>query len=196
MKKIVVFCGSSLGFNPIYKQAAIELGDYFVNNDITLVYGGGKIGIMGILSESILNKGGKVIGVIPNLLKKEEVVNKNVTELIITKTMSERKVIMSKLTDGYISLPGGFGTLDELFEGLTLGQLHIEKKPNGILNINGFFNHTLKQLDHMVSEGYLKKENKEMLLVGNNVSELMLKMDTYVAPKKSAVINKIIKHDH
>ena len=196
MKKIVVFCGSSLGFNPIYKHAAIELGDYFVNNDITLVYGGGKIGMMGILSESILNKGGKVIGVIPNLLKKEEVVNKNVTELIITKTMSERKVMMSKLTDGYISLPGGFGTLDELFEGLTLGQLHIEKKPNGILNINGFFNHTLKQLDHMVSEGYLKKENKEMLLVGNNVSELMLKMDTYVAPKKSAVINKIIKHDH
>ena len=196
MKKIVVFCGSSLGFNPIYKHAAIELGDYFVNNDITLVYGGGKIGMMGILSESILNKGGKVIGVIPNLLKKEEVVNKNVTELIITKTMSERKVMMSKLTDGYISLPGGFGTLDELFEGLTLGQLHIEKKPNGILNINGFFNHTLKQLDHMVSEGYLKKENKEMLLVGNNVSELMLKMDTYIAPKKSAVINKIIKHDH
>lgn len=196
MKKIVVFCGSSLGFNPIYKQAAIELGGYFVNNDITLVYGGGKIGMMGVLSESILKKGGNVIGVIPNLLKKEEVVNENVTELIITKTMSERKVMMSKLTDGYISLPGGFGTLDELFEGLTLGQLHIEKKPNGILNINGFFNHTLKQLDHMVSEGYLKKENKEMLLVGNNVSELMLKMDTYIAPKKSAVINKIIKHDH
>ena len=118
------------------------------------------------------------------------------TELIITKTMSERKVMMSKLTDGYISLPGGFGTLDELFEGLTLGQLHIEQKPNGILNINGFFNHTLKQLDHMVSEGYLKKENKEMLLVGTNVNELMLKMDTYIAPKKSAVINKIIKHDH
>lgn len=196
MKKIVVFCGSSLGFNPIYKHAAIELGDYFVNNDITLVYGGGKIGMMGVLSESILKKGGNVIGVIPNLLKKEEVVNENVTELIITKTMSERKVMMSKLTDGYISLPGGFGTLDELFEGLTLGQLHIEKKPNGILNINGFFNHTLKQLDHMVSEGYLKKENKEMLFVGNNVSELMLKMDTYIAPKKSAVINKIIKHDH
>ena len=196
MKKIVVFCGSSLGFNPIYKHAAIELGDYFVNNDITLVYGGGKIGMMGVLSESMLKKGGNVIGVIPNLLKKEEVVNENVTELIITKTMSERKVMMSKLTDGYISLPGGFGTLDELFEGLTLGQLHIEKKPNGILNINGFFNHTLKQLDHMVSEGYLKKENKEMLLVGTNVSELMLKMDTYIAPKKSAVINKIIKHDH
>jgi len=196
MKKIVVFCGSSLGFNPIYKNAAIELGNYFVNNDITLVYGGGKIGMMGVLSETILKKGGNVIGIIPSLLKKEEVVNKNVTELIITKTMSERKVMMSKIADGYISLPGGFGTLDELFEGLTLGQLHIEQKPNGILNINGFFNHTLKQLDHMVTEGYLKKENKEMLLIGNNVSELMLKMDSYTAPKKSAVINKVIKHDH
>lgn len=196
MKKIVVFCGSSLGFNPVYKNAAIELGNYFVNNDITLVYGGGKIGMMGVLSETILKKGGKVIGIIPNLLKKEEVVNKNVSELIITKTMSERKVMMSKLVDGYISLPGGFGTLDELFEGLTLGQLHIEQKPNGILNINGFFNHTLKQLDHMVTEGYLKNENKEMLLVGNSVSELMLKMDAYNAPKKSAVINKVIKHDH
>ena len=196
MKKIVVFCGSSLGFNPIYKNAAVELGNYFVNNDITLIYGGGKIGMMGVLSETILKKGGNVIGIIPSLLKKEEVVNKNVTELIITKTMSERKVMMSNLTDGYISLPGGFGTLDELFEGLTLGQLHIEQKPNGILNVNGFFNHTLKQLDHMVSEGYLKKGNKEMLLVGTNVSELMLKMDAYIAPKKSAVINKIIKHDH
>ena len=196
MKKIVVFCGSSLGFNPIYKNAAVELGNYFANNDITLIYGGGKIGMMGVLSETILKKGGNVIGIIPSLLKKEEVVNKNVSELIITKTMSERKVMMSKLADGYISLPGGFGTLDELFEGLTLGQLHIEQKPNGILNINGFFDHTVKQLVHMVTEGYLKKENKEMLLVGTNVSELMLKMDSYTAPKKSAVINKVIKHDH
>jgi len=196
MKKIVVFCGSSLGFNPIYKNAAVELGNYFANNDITLIYGGGKIGMMGVLSETILKKGGNLIGIIPSLLKKEEVVNKNVSELIITKTMSERKVMMSKLADGYISLPGGFGTLDELFEGLTLGQLHIEQKPNGILNINGFFDHTVKQLDHMVTEGYLKKENKEMLLVGTNVSELMLKMDSYTAPKKSAVINKVIKHDH
>ena len=196
MKKIVVFCGSSLGFNPIYKNAAVELGNYFANNDITLIYGGGKIGMMGVLSETILKKGGNVIGIIPSLLKKEEVVNKNVSELNITKTMSERKVMMSKLADGYISLPGGFGTLDELFEGLTLGQLHIEQKPNGILNINGFFDHTVKQLDHMVTEGYLKKENKEMLLVGTNVSELMLKMDSYTAPKKSAVINKVIKHDH
>tara|TARA_R110001632_G_scaffold2297_8_gene10087 strand:+ start:3123 stop:3713 length:591 start_codon:yes stop_codon:yes gene_type:complete len=196
MKKIVVFCGSSLGFNPVYKQAAIELGNYFVANDITLVYGGGKIGMMGVLSETILNNGGKVIGVIPALLKKEEVVNSKVTELIVTKTMSERKVLMSQLVDGYISLPGGFGTLDELFEGLTLGQLHIEQKPNGILNVNSFFDYTLKQLDVMIAEGYLKQENRDMLLVGSTVSELMRKMDSYVAPEKTHIINKVIKHDH
>tara|TARA_B100001057_G_scaffold425048_1_gene448191 strand:- start:29 stop:619 length:591 start_codon:yes stop_codon:yes gene_type:complete len=196
MRKIVVFCGSSLGFNAIYKDAAITLGNYFVANDITLVYGGGKIGMMGVLSETILSKGGKVIGVIPEFLKHEEVVNSNVTELIVTKTMSERKVIMSQLVDGYISLPGGFGTLDELFEVLTLGQLHIEKKPNGLLNINGFFNPTLKQFEVMIAEGYLKQSNRNMLLVADNVSELMLKMDTYTAPKKSKVINKVVKHDH
>ncbi|CAI8334397.1 MAG: LOG family protein YvdD [Flavobacterium sp. SCGC AAA160-P02] len=196
MRKIVVFCGSSLGFNTIYKDAAITLGNYFVANDITLVYGGGKIGMMGVLSETILSKGGKVIGVIPEFLKHEEVVNSNVTELIVTKTMSERKVIMSQLVDGYISLPGGFGTLDELFEVLTLGQLHIEKKPNGLLNINGFFNPTLKQFEVMIAEGYLKQSNRNMLLVADNVSELMLKMDTYTAPKKSKVINKVVKHDH
>lgn len=196
MRKIVVFCGSSLGFNPIYKKAAITLGNYFVANDITLVYGCGKIGMMGALSETILNKGGKVIGVIPEFLKHEEVLNKNVTELILTKTMSERKVIMSQLVDGYISLPGGFGTLDEMFEGLTLSQLHIENKPNGLLNINGFFDHILKQLDVMIAEGYLKKSNRELLLVANNVSELMLKMDSYVAPQKKEVIHKVVKNDH
>tara|TARA_R110002072_G_scaffold71681_19_gene171799 strand:- start:8818 stop:9408 length:591 start_codon:yes stop_codon:yes gene_type:complete len=196
MKKIVVFCGSSLGFNPVYKEAAIKLGNYFVANDITLVYGGGKIGMMGVLSETILNNGGKVIGVIPALLEHEEVVNSNVTELIVTKTMSERKVIMSQLVDGYISLPGGFGTLDELFEGLTLGQLHIEQKPNGILNVNGYFDHTLKQLDVMIAEGFLKQENRDMLLVDSTISGLMRKMDGYIAPVKTHVINKIIKHDH
>jgi len=196
MKKIVVFCGSSLGFNTVYKEAAIKLGNYFVANDITLVYGGGKIGMMGVLSETILNNGGKVIGVIPALLEHEEVVNSNVTELIVTKTMSERKVIMSQLVDGYISLPGGFGTLDELFEGLTLGQLHIEQKPNGILNVNGYFDHTLKQLDVMIAEGFLKQENRDMLLVDSTISGLMRKMDGYIAPVKTHVINKIIKHDH
>ena len=192
MKKIAVFCGSSLGFNTIYKEAAIELGNYFASNNIGLVYGGGRIGMMGILSSTILAQKGDVIGVIPKLLEKEEVVHAEVEEMIVCKTMSERKVIMSKLIDGYITLPGGFGTLDELFEALTLGQLHIEQKPIGLLNVNGFFDATLLQLDKMVEEGYLKQNNRDLLLVANSVNALMKKMSTYTAPKISHVINKVV----
>jgi uncharacterized protein (TIGR00730 family) len=192
MKRIVVFCGSSLGFNPIYKKAAVALGNYFVNNNIGLVYGGAKIGMMGIISDTILDQNGEVIGVIPKLLEKEEVVHAGVEEMIVCKKMSERKVIMSKLVDGYITLPGGFGTLDELFEALTLNQLHIEQKPIGLLNVNGFFDATLSQLDKMVEEGYLKQTNRSLLLVAKNVDELMYKMNNYQAPKIAQVINKVV----
>ena len=192
MKKIVVFCGSSLGFNPIYKEAAIELGNYFTNNNIGLVYGGGKIGMMGVLADTILEHKGDVIGVIPKLLEKKEVIHPGVEEMIVCEKMSDRKVIMSKLVDAYITLPGGFGTLDELFEALTLNQLQIEKKPVGLLNINGFFDATLLQLDKMVAEGYLKKGNRKMLLVGTSVNELMQKMKQYKAPEKTNVIHKVV----
>ncbi len=192
MKKIVVFCGSSLGFNPIYKEAAIELGNYFTNNNIGLVYGGGKIGMMGVLADTILEHKGEVIGVIPKLLEKKEVIHPGVEEMIVCEKMSDRKVIMSKLVDAYITLPGGFGTLDELFEALTLNQLQIEKKPVGLLNINGFFDATLLQLDKMVAEGYLKKVNRKMLLVGTSVNELMQKMKQYKAPEKTNIIHKVV----
>ncbi len=192
MKKIVVFCGSSLGYNPIYKETAIALGNYFTENNIGLVYGGGKIGMMGVLADTILAKNGEVTGVIPELLQKEEVIHVDVKNMNICKNMSERKVFMSKLVDGYITLPGGFGTLDELFEVLTLGQLHIEQKPIGLLNVNGFFDATLQQLDKMVEEGYLKKANKELLLIGQNVTELMEKMHNYKAPKITHIIKKVV----
>jgi hypothetical protein len=193
MDKIVVFCGSSTGFNAVYKEAAIELGNHFADNAITMVYGGGKIGMMGIIADTILKKNGKVIGVIPKLLEHEEVVHSGATEMIIVKKMSERKVLMSKLVDGYITLPGGFGTLDELFEALTLGQLHIEQKPIGLLNVNGFFNHTLQQLDVMVKEGYLKQKNRDLLLVDTTVEGLMQQMKHYKAPEVSHVINKVVR---
>ena len=157
-----------------------------------MVYGGAKIGMMGVLSNTILEQNGEVIGVIPKLLEKEEVMHTGVQEMIVCKTMSERKVIMSQLVDGYITLPGGFGTLDELFEALTLGQLHIEQKPIGLLNINGFFDAILLQLDKMVDEGYLKQDNRNMLLVGTSVAELMKKMHKYSAPKISHVIQKVV----
>ena len=193
MKKVVVFCGSSVGFNSIYKEAGIELGNYFTANDISMVYGGGKIGMMGVIADTMLAKKGKVIGIIPMLLEKEEVVHRTLSELIITDTMSDRKVRMSKISDGYITLPGGFGTLDELFEALTLNQLHIEQKPVGLLNVNGFFNHTIKQLDVMVTEGYLKQENRNLLLIDTSVDGLMQQMRTYIAPNKSHVIHKVVR---
>lgn len=193
MKRVVVFCGSSLGFNPVYKEAAKSLGQYFAKNNIGLVYGGGKIGMMGVLADTILENKGEVIGVIPKLLEKVEVIHAGVEEMIVCKNMSERKVIMSKLVDGYITLPGGFGTLDELFEALTLNQLHIEQKPVGLLNINGFFDAILMQIDKMVEEGYVRSENRKLLIVANNVDELMVKMQQYVAPKIEHVIQKVVK---
>ena len=131
------------------------------------------------------------------MLEKEEVVHAGVEEMIICKKMSDRKVIMSKLTDGYITLPGGFGTLDELFEALTLGQLHIEQKPIGLLNVNGFFDAILLQLDKMVEEGYLKQANRNMLLVASSVDALMHKMNNYEAPEIGHVIQKVVyQNDH
>ena len=191
MKKIAVFCGSSTGFSAIYKNEAKRLGIYFAKNDISLVYGGGKIGLMGVIADSVIENSGKVFGVIPHLLKHEEVIHQGTTEMILTKTMSERKILMSKMVDGYIALAGGFGTLDEIFEVLTLGQLSIESKPIGLLNINGFFNPLINQLDIMVKEGFLKHSNKEMLLVDNNIEKLIDKMANYKAINNEKVIHKI-----
>ena len=193
MRRVAVFCGSSIGFNKKYKEEAEKLGVYFAENNIGLVYGGGKIGMMGAIADTMIAKNGEVIGVIPGLLRHEEVAHDNISEMIVTKTMSKRKVKISKLVDGYIALPGGFGTLDELFEALTLNQLGIEQKPIGILNTNHFFDHTLRQLDVMVQEGYLKQSNRDMLLVSDKIEDLISQMDAYVAPDMSKVINKVVK---
>ena len=193
MKKVAVFCGSSLGFSEVYKNDAIKLGRYFADNNIGLVYGGGKIGMMGVIADTIIENKGEVIGVIPGLLRHEEVAHTNITEMIVTKTMSKRKVKISRLVDGYIAMPGGFGTLDEIFEALTLSQLGIEQKPVGILNTNGFFNHLIKQLDVMVTEGYLKQSNRDMLIISECTDDLLAKMFDYKAPMLTAVINKVVR---
>ena len=191
MKRIAVFCGSSKGFKKDYAEAAVELGEYFSKEGIGLVYGGGKIGIMGAIADTMIRNKAEVIGVIPGLLKHEEVAHANISQMIVTRKMSKRKVRISKLVDGYIALPGGFGTLDEIFEALTLGQLGIERKAIGILNTNNFFKHTLLQLDHMVEEGFLKKENREMIIISDNVEELIKKMQAYHAPIVGEVISKV-----
>lgn len=193
MNRIAVFCGSSSGFNSIYKNEAIKVGQYFSKNNIGLVYGGGKIGLMGAIADTIIKNNGEVIGVIPNLLKHEEVAHQNITKMIVTKKMSKRKVKISKLVDGYIALSGGFGTLDELFEALTLGQLGIENKPIGILNTTNFFDFTLKQLDVMVKEGFLKQENRNMILVSTTIEDLITKMTNYKPPKLGKVVNMVVR---
>jgi len=191
MKKIAIFCGASTGFNKIYRQKATELGNYLADNKITMIYGGGKIGMMGAIANAMLKNNGTVIGVIPHLLRHEEVEHNGVTEMLISKNMSKRKVTISKKADAYIAMPGGFGTLDEIFEALTLGQLGIENKPIGILNTNGFFDHLLKQLDLMVVEGFLKIENRNMIIVHDNIPKLLEKMSDYTAPKITKIVNTV-----
>ena len=191
MKRIAVFCGSSIGFNPIYAKSAKKLGIYMAKNNMGLVFGGGKIGMMGVIADAVLENNGEVIGVIPNLLRHEEVAHTKITQMIVTKKMSKLKVKISKLVDGYIALAGGFGTLDEIFEALTLGQLGIEKKPVGILNTNGFYDNILGQLDLMVKEGFLKTDNRQMFLSGSSVEELISKMENYKAPTVSKVVNSL-----
>jgi len=193
MERIAVFCGSSTGFNRIYADDAKKLGLYMAKNNIGLVYGGGKIGIMGILADAVLENKGEVIGVIPDMLRHVEVAHTKITEMIVTKKMSKRKVTISKLVSGYIALAGGFGTLDEIFEAMTLGQLGIEKKPVGILNTNGYFDHVLKQFDVMVKEGFLKSSNRNMIIVSNSVEELIFKMNNYKAPDVSKIVKSVIK---
>lgn len=173
MKNICVFCGSSKGNQPVFEKKARILAEQFVKNQMTLVYGGGSIGLMGILADEIRSRNGYVIGVIPRFLNDLEVGHDGVNELIIVDSMHERKQKMAEISDGFLALPGGFGTLEEMAEILTWVQLSLIVKPIGILNIEGFFNPLLNLFDHMVETGFLKKTNRDILTVGTD-PELIL----------------------
>ncbi len=179
MKSIVVFCGSSEGTDFQVLVSAVKLGATLAEGNITLVYGAAKIGVMGKVAQGALDKGGKVIGVIPDFLMLKEVYHPGLTQLIITENMHERKLKMHELSDGIITLPGGYGTLEELFEMITWAQLGLHQKPIGILNTNGFYDDLLAMLRKMVTQGFLKKENYEMLLVDETVEGLLKKMKEY-----------------
>ncbi len=178
MKKICVFCGSSIGLNEIYGEQAKILAREFVKNEITLVFGGGSIGIMGLMADEIIKGGGKTIGVIPKFLYDLEVGHDGVTDLVIVDSMHERKQKMAEISDGFIALPGGFGTLEELAEILTWVQLRLIHKPVALLNIHGFFTALLDQLDHMVETGFLKKTNREILIVEQDPIEIIRHLET------------------
>lgn len=179
MKNICVFCGSSSGTNGVYATAAKSLGNLIATNGKELVYGGGNVGLMGIIADEVLLKGGRVTGIIPHFLFDWEVGHEGLTELIKVDSMHERKQLMSQKADAFIAMPGGFGTLEELGEIVTWVQLSIIQKPVGILNVNGFYDALLSQLDHMVEEGFLKQENRNMLLSSESPEELMTMIENF-----------------
>lgn len=179
MKSILVYCGANTGNRPLYRERAEELSDELVKRQIKLIYGGGSVGLMGILADRFLEKGGEITGVIPNFLDDLEVGHKAVKDMQKVSSMHERKALMEQLCDGIITLPGGFGSLDETFEILTWAQLGLHRKPIGILNVNGYYNFLLKQLDVMVEEGFLKAQNRDLLIVSDDVKELLQKMENY-----------------
>ncbi len=179
MKSIAVFCGSSEGNDDDIITQASQLGKIFAKKEITLVYGAARIGIMGQVAQGAIDNKGKTIGVIPDFLKTKEIVNSELTELFVTKNMHDRKVIIYEKSDGFIMLPGGFGTMDEFFEITTWGQLGLHQKPIGVLNTNGYYDNLLLQCKTMVKNGFLKQANLDALVVDATIEGLLDKMDNY-----------------
>jgi uncharacterized protein (TIGR00730 family) len=176
IQSIAVFCASSDGVDPkIFKEAYL-VGEFLANNKIELIFGGSKLGLMGQVAKGALDNNGKVTGVIPEFLKSKEVVHTGLTSLITTQNMHERKLKMHDLSDGFIALPGGFGTMEELFEILTWGQLGLHRKPIGILNSNHYYDDLLELLLKMLQKGLLKESNINLLLVSDKIEDLILKM--------------------
>jgi len=173
---LAVFCASSEGVDKIIYEEAYEVGVFLAHNKIELIYGGSKLGLMGQVSRGVLDNNGSVTGVIPDFLKTREVVHTGLTTLITTRDMHQRKLKMHDLSDGFIALPGGFGTLEELFEILTWAQLGLHKKPIGILNSNGYYDDLLEMMEKMVRKALLKEEYMNLVLVSNSIQELYEKM--------------------
>ncbi|MES2063786.1 MAG: TIGR00730 family Rossman fold protein [Bacteroidota bacterium] len=177
MKAICIFCGANFNGDPVLKQAIELLAEVMVSKNITLVYGGGNVGVMGLLADAVLSRGGEVIGVIPQFLMDKEVGHTGITKLHIVENMHQRKQMMNDLCDGIIMLPGGFGTLEEFFEVLTWLQLGLHNHPVGILNIGGFYDNLLKQMDVMVEQRYLKPANRNLILTSVDPIELVNLME-------------------
>lgn len=173
MKSICVFCGANFNGDPVLKQTVEQLAEIMASRNMDLVYGGGRVGVMGLLADEVLRRGGKVTGIIPQFLMDKEVGHTGLTELHIVKNMHERKQLMNDLSDGIVTLPGGLGTLEEFFEVLTWLMLGIHQKPVGLLNINGFYDHLLMQMDLMVEQRFLKPGNRQLLITSTDAIELI-----------------------
>ena len=183
MKRICVYCGSNPGRTPVYREAASQLGQALVKRGIGLVYGGASIGVMGAVANAVLEHGGEAIGIIPQSLATREVAHASLSELIVVTSMHERKAKMAELSDGFIALPGGWGTFEEIFEALTWAQLGIHEKPCGLLNISGYFDHLALFLQHAMDEKFVREAYQPMIMMGQEPDDLLDRFATYQPPK-------------
>ena len=180
LRRLCVFCGSSIGKRDAFQEAARELGSLLAAGSIELIYGGGNCGLMGVLADEVLKNGGRVTGVIPEGLMGKELAHLQLTKLHVVTDMHERKALMSSLADGFIALPGGFGTFEELFEVITWGQLGLQQKPIGLVNVEGFFDPVLELMDHAIREGFVRPEQRHLLVSSPSPKEVlqMIRVDT------------------
>ena len=184
MKRICVFCGSNAGARSEYAEAARALATVLAERKLGIVYGGGNVGLMGVLADAALARGGEVIGVIPQKLVDKEVAHRGVTKLLVVETMHERKALMNDLSDAFLALPGGFGTLDEFFEVLTWAQLGFHGKPCALLNVAGYYDGMLAMLDHAVTERFLRPAHRELVIADTDPLRLLQRLSAFVpAPK-------------
>ena len=182
MKRVCVFCGSSFGVDPAFVKAAKDLGNAIVKRNICLVYGGARVGLMGEIASTVIKAKGEVIGIIPKELVEKEVAHGNLTDLRIVESMHERKSLMAELSDGFIAMPGGFGTMEEIFEVITWAQLSFHDKPCGLLNINGYYDDLIKFLDHAVGENFIVPEHRAMIIIDDDPETLLDKFSNYKPP--------------
>ncbi|MDX7988282.1 TIGR00730 family Rossman fold protein [Xenorhabdus sp. 12] len=182
IKSIAVYCGSSLGASEIYRESAISFAKELAKRDITLVYGGASVGIMGTVADTVLKAGGKVIGVIPTLLEEREISHKNLSELHVVETMHQRKSKMIELAEGFVALPGGFGTLEEFSEVFTWSMIGLNNKPCGLLNINEFYDPLIAMIDKMADEQFLQEKYRHMAIIEKDPAMLLDRFNHYTVP--------------
>ena len=180
--RICVYLGSSPGNSPVYRDAAEQFGNLLASRGIGLVYGGGMVGLMGVIADAVCAAGGEVIGVIPEALRAREHDHQGISELHVVQTMHERKALMAKLADGFVTLPGGIGTFEEMFEAWCWSQLGYHQKPCGLLDVNGFYSKMSSFIDHVVEEGFLQPRHRAMLLIEKEPEALLDRMAQYLAP--------------
>lgn len=186
LKRICVFCGSSFGHDMAYRDAAQQMGRALVRHNIELVYGGGNVGLMGVIADAVLDEGGQAIGVIPDFLVDRELAHNGLTRLHVVQSMHERKAMMAELSDGFIAMPGGFGTFEEFCEVLTWSQLGLHKKPHGLFNVKGYYNALIGLFDHAVGEGFVSEGHRSLVFESDDADRLLEKMQAFephVPPK-------------